>query len=92
MLCSLDTAQSPGITLRVPLVDIFRQPTGVAPLALAEAPVLPDQNQLNLTDAKVDEAPLSENPPTTTIAAPYTTTTFVTPGENPSNITDAENC
>ena len=86
VLCFLDTERSPGFVLRVPLVDIFQQPTGVAPHALTEAPILPDPNPLNLADVKIDEAPLSGNPPTTTTAAP----TFIAPAENPLNLTDAD--
>ena len=86
MLCFLDTVQTPGIALRVSLTDILQQPTSVAPLTS----ILQDQNQMDLTDAIVEEAPLCENPPTSTFTAPYTTTTFITPGENPFNITDAE--
>ena len=86
MLCFLDTVRTPGIALRVSLTDILQQPTSVAPLT----PILPDQNQMDLVDAIVDEAPLCENPPTAAITAPYTTTTFITPGENPFNITDGE--
>ena len=84
MLCFLDTVQTPGIALRVSLTDILQQPTSVAPLTS----VLQDQNQIDLTDAIVEEAPLCENPPTLTFTAPYTT--FIAPDENPFNITDAE--
>ena len=86
MLCFLGTVQTPGIALRVSLTDILQQPTSVAPLT----PILPDQNQMDKADVIVDEAPLYENPPTATITGPYTATKFITPGENPFNITDGE--
>ncbi len=72
MLCFLDTERTPGIVLRVSLTDVL-QPTSVAP----HTSILQDENQMDLADAIVEEAPLCENPPTSTITAPYTTTTIV---------------
>ena len=60
-----------------------------SPHALTEAPILPDQKPLDLTDVRIVEAPLSESPLTATATAPYTTT-FITPNENPFSLTDGE--